>query len=117
IPKGSKHPGAAWKLLKFLTTDTDALVTLANQVGNVPTTLAALDSPKLTLAQDPKFKTFLDVFKNPNTSTTPAAPDGGAYVTNFEPFAEKWQDGQVADLKAGLAEVDKQNNAALKLGQ
>ncbi|GAA1251444.1 extracellular solute-binding protein [Kitasatospora nipponensis] len=117
IPKGAKHPGAAWKLLKFLTTDTDALVTLANQVGNVPTTLPALESPKLTLTEDPHFQPFLDVFKNPNTTTTPAAPDGGAYVTNFEPFAEKWQDGQVPDLKAGLAQVDQQNNAALKLGQ
>ena len=38
-------------------------------------------------------------------------------VTNFEPFAEKWQSGQVPDLKAGLAQLDKQNDAALKLGQ
>jgi multiple sugar transport system substrate-binding protein len=30
---------------------------------------------------------------------------------------EKWQSGGVADLKAGLTAVDKQNNAALKLGQ
>ncbi|GAA1987365.1 ABC transporter substrate-binding protein [Catenulispora subtropica] len=116
IPKGSKHPDAAWKLVKFLSTDTDALVTLANDVGNVPTTLPALDSPQLTLTSDPHFKTFLDVYKNPHTSTTPAAADGGAYVTNFEPFAEKWQDGGVPDLKAGLAELDKQNDAALSLG-
>jgi len=117
IPKGSKHPAAAWKLLKFLTTDPDALVTLADQVGNVPTTLPALNSPDLQLSKDPDFATFLGIFKNPHTSTTPASPDGGAYVTNFEPFAEKWQSGQVPDLKAGLAQLDKQNDAALKLGQ
>ncbi|MER8188090.1 ABC transporter substrate-binding protein [Kitasatospora sp. NPDC094015] len=117
IPKGTAHPGAAWKLLKFLTTDTQALVTLANQVGNVPTTLPALASPDLELARDPKFQPFLDVFKNPHSTTTPASPDGGAYVTNFEPFAEKWQDGQVGDLAAGLRELDRQNDAALRLGQ
>jgi multiple sugar transport system substrate-binding protein len=116
IPKGSKHPAAAWKLLKFLSTDTGALVSLANDVGNVPTTLPALDSPALTLTADPHFKTFLDVYKNPYTSTTPASADGGAYVTNFEPFAEKWQDGGVSDLKTGLAQLDKQNDAALSLG-
>jgi multiple sugar transport system substrate-binding protein len=117
IPRGTKHPDAAWKLLKFLTTDTTALVTLADSVGNVPTTLDALHSPDLQLAKDPHFAPFLEVFGNPNTSTTPAAADGGAYVTNFEPFAEKWQDGQVTDLQAGLATLDKQNDAALKLGQ
>ncbi|WP_228558864.1 ABC transporter substrate-binding protein [Catenulispora pinisilvae] len=117
IPKGSKHPAAAWKLVKFLTTDTDAVASFADAIGNVPTTIAALDSPELTLAQDPNFATFLEVFKNPATSTTPASPDGGAYLTNFGPFAEKWQNGQVPDLQAGLAEVDKQNDAALKLSQ
>ena len=117
IPRGSKHPDAAWKLVKFLTTDTGAVTTLADAIGNVPTTLAALDSPALTLAQDPKFATFLNVFKNPHTSTTPASADGGAYLTNYGLFANKWQSGQIPDLEAGLKAVDKQNDAALKLGQ
>jgi multiple sugar transport system substrate-binding protein len=117
IPKGSKHPAAAWKLVKFLTTDTDAVASFADAIGNVPTTIPALNSPALALSKDPNFATFLEVFKNPATSTTPASPDGGAYLTDFGPFAEKWQNGQVPDLKAGLAEVDKQNDAALKLSQ
>ncbi|GGO91699.1 sugar ABC transporter substrate-binding protein [Wenjunlia tyrosinilytica] len=117
IPKGSKHPGAAWKLLKFLTTDADAVASLAQAIGNVPTTLQALTSPKLTVARDPRFATFLNVFKHPHSSTTPASADGGAYVANLLPFAEKWQQGKVSDLKSGLASVDAQSNAALKLGQ
>jgi multiple sugar transport system substrate-binding protein len=117
IPKGSKHPAAAWKLVKFLTTDTDAVASFADAIGNVPTTIPALSSPTLALSRDPNFATFLEVFKNPATSTTPASPDGGAYLANFGPFADKWQNGQVPDLKAGLADVDKQNDAALKLSQ
>ena len=117
IPRGAKHPAAAWKLVKFLTTDPDAVASFADAIGNVPTTLAALDSPDFTLAKDPNFATFLEVFKNPKTSTTPASPNGGAYLTNFGPFADKWQNGKVPDLLAGLAGIDKQNDAALKLSQ
>jgi multiple sugar transport system substrate-binding protein len=104
-------------LIKFLTTDTDALTTLADAIGNVPTTKAALASPSLGLSKDPHFAPFLQVFKNPLTTTTPASADGGSYLTNFGHFVEKWQSGSVTDLKAGLDAVDKQNNAALKLGQ
>ena len=117
MPRGAKHPGAAWKLIKYLTTDTDALTTLADAIGNVPTTIAALNSPSLGLSKDAHYTPFLDVFKNPLTTTTPASGDGGAYLTNFGHFVEKWQSGGVPDLKAGLTAVDKQNNAALKLGQ
>jgi multiple sugar transport system substrate-binding protein len=117
IPRGSKHQAAAWQLVKFLTTDTDALVSFANAIGNVPTTLDSLASPKLTVSKDPNFVTFLDVFKNPATSTTPASPDGGAYLTNFGAFAQKWQTGQVPDLAKGLRELDKQNDAALELSR
>ncbi|MFC1414212.1 ABC transporter substrate-binding protein [Streptacidiphilus sp. N1-12] len=117
IPRGSKHPDAAWKLVEFLTTDTTAVVTLADAVGNVPTTLPALHSPELQLSKDPKFAPFLEVFGNPLTSSAPASADGGAYLTNFGPFAQKWQDGKVPDLQAGLAAIDQQNDATLKLGQ
>jgi len=117
MPRGAKHPGAAWKLIKYLTTDTEAVTTLADAIGNVPTTIAALNSPSLKLSKDPHYAPFLEVFKNPLTTTTPASGDGGAYLTNFGHFVEKWQSGDVPDLKAALAAVDKQNNAALKLGQ
>jgi len=117
MPRGAKHPGAAWKLIKYLTTDTEAVTGLADAIGNVPTTIPALNSPSLALSKDPHFAPFLEVFKNPLTTTTPASGDGGAYLTNFGHFVEKWQSDAVPDLKAGLIAVDKQNNAALKLGQ
>lgn len=115
ISKGAKNPNAAWELLKYLTTDTGALVKLANGIKNVPTTLAALRSPDLTV--DANYKTFVDVFAHPHSDTTPASPNGGQYQNTFQDFVIKWQNGDVADLSAGLAEVDRQIDAALKLGQ
>jgi multiple sugar transport system substrate-binding protein len=115
ISKGAKNPAAAWELLKYLTTDTAAMVKLANGVKNVPTTLPALNSPDLE--SDANFKTFLDIFGNPNSATTPASPNGGAYQVTFQDFVVKWQDGKVPDLDAGLKQVDQQIDSALKLGQ
>jgi multiple sugar transport system substrate-binding protein len=115
IAKGAKNPGAAWELLKYLTTDTGALVKLANGVKNVPTTLPALNSPDLQT--DANYKTFMNIFSNPNSATTPASPNGGAYQVTFQEFAIKYQAGKVPDLAKGLTDVDSQINAALKLGQ
>lgn len=116
IPKGAKHTEAAWKLVKFLSTDTGALVTFADALHNVPTTLDALKSPDLQLAKDPQFKPFLDVFAHPSSSSLPASGDAGAYLTNFGLFADKWQKGKVPDLGEGLRELARENDAALKLG-
>ena len=38
LPKGSPHPAEGWLLLKWLATDTDVLVDVANRINNVPTT-------------------------------------------------------------------------------
>jgi multiple sugar transport system substrate-binding protein len=115
ISKGAKNPNAAWELLKYLTTDTGAMVKLANGVKNIPTTLPALHSPDLKV--DDNYKTFVDVFANPNSATTPASPNGGAYQVTFQDFTVKYQTGKVSDLAAGLKGVDDQINSALKLGQ
>jgi multiple sugar transport system substrate-binding protein len=115
IGKGAKNPEAAWVLIKYLTTDTTAMVKLANGIKNVPTTTAALNSPDLVA--DANFKTFLDVFGNANSGTTPASPNGGAYQVTFQNWIEKWQNGKAGtDLQKGLNSVDKQINDALKLG-
>jgi multiple sugar transport system substrate-binding protein len=115
ISKGSENKEAAWALIKYLTTDEDAIIKLANGIKNVPTTQAALDSPKLEV--DDNFKTFLDIFQNPNTDTSPSTANGAVYQTQFDSFVEKWQRGQVDDLDAGLAQVDDEIDSALELGQ
>ncbi len=47
IASTSDKQNAAWELVKYLTTDTDAVVSFANAIHNVPSTNAALQSPDL----------------------------------------------------------------------
>jgi multiple sugar transport system substrate-binding protein len=112
IPKTSKHQDEAWMLLKYLTTDTSALAKLTNGILNVPTTKAALKSPELRL--DPKFQTFLKIFSNPHTMTTPITLVGAANQELFQSFVTKWQAGRTTDLQGGLANTDKQITEQLK---
>lgn len=46
ISAASRKQNAAWELVKYMTTDTDAVVDFANAIHNVPSTLAALESPR-----------------------------------------------------------------------
>jgi multiple sugar transport system substrate-binding protein len=114
ISKNAKNPEAAWELIKYLTTDDKAIVKLANLIKNVPTTTASLADPALQV--DPEFKAFLDVFANPNSSTTPPSASGPAYQETFGTFLTSWQAGKVKDLDAGLADADKKVNNVMTLG-
>ncbi|WP_316760858.1 ABC transporter substrate-binding protein [Streptomyces herbicida] len=100
IAATSKKQNAAWELVKYMTTDTDAVVGFSNAIHNVPSTLAALKSPKLKY--DPRFKTFLDIAGNPNSTTTPASINGGVYLVTIQQFGYDYESGKVTDLKAGL---------------
>ncbi|MFG2709127.1 ABC transporter substrate-binding protein [Streptomyces goshikiensis] len=106
IASGSKKQNAAWELVKYMTTDTAAVVAFANSIHNVPSTLAALESPDLQVS--PEFKTFLDIARHPKSNTTPAQADGGTYQLTFQDFAYAVEKGAVADLPAGLAKLDQQ---------
>lgn len=106
IASGSKKQNAAWELTKYMTTDTDAVVDFANAIHNVPSTLAALESPELQVT--PEFKTFIDIAKHPKSTTTPAQADGGTYQLTFTDFAYAVEKGDVADIPAGLAKTDQQ---------
>jgi multiple sugar transport system substrate-binding protein len=111
IPKTAKHPEQGWALLKFLATDDEAMVFLSNGLRNVPTTESAANSPDLK--PDPKFETFVDIFGNENTTTTPVTAAGSAPQELFNSFSNKWQAGRVDDLQAGLDDVDEQIDAQL----
>ncbi|MGW6278348.1 ABC transporter substrate-binding protein [Kribbella sp. NPDC055071] len=104
IASTSQKQNAAWELVKFMTTDTDAVVSFANAIHNVPSTLDALKSPKLS----PDFKTFLEIAQHPKSSTTPASPNGGAYQLTLQDFGFAHESGKVPDLAAGLAKTDQQ---------
>ena len=114
IPQGSKHPDQAWLLVKFLSTDPGYITTMANQVGNVPTTVDTASSPDLKLP--PTFQPFIDVWQNKDSSFFPPLTTAGrGYFLPLQQFVDKWQAGNVSDLQSGLQGVDEQikNNLAL----
>ncbi len=106
VPKGAEHANEAWLLLKFLATDTTTLVTAANLLRNVPTTLDSLQSPQLDVT--PQFKTFLDVFANAGSHWKQVSVLGAADQDTVATFAENWQVGDVANLADGLSKTSKQ---------
>ncbi|MCW2879449.1 MAG: ABC-type sugar transport system periplasmic component-like protein [Sphaerisporangium sp.] len=113
IPRGARNPEAAWDLVKYLTTDTDALVSLSNALRNVPSTLPALRSPKLE--KDANFQTFLDIFANPSSSTLPAHINSVFNQQTLQEAQIKWESGRAPDLGAVLTEADKKIDDKLKL--
>ncbi len=113
ISKGSKNPELAWALLKYLTTNTDAIVKLSNGLKNVPTTADALASPDLEVTD--QFATFLKIVADPNSGTTPPSPNGAGYQQSFEDFWHQYQSGDVPDLAAGLKDIDQQIDDATAL--
>ncbi|GGU17453.1 ABC transporter substrate-binding protein [Streptomyces violascens] len=111
IAATSKKQNAAWELVKFMTTDTDAVVDFANAIHNVPSTFDALKSPKLQA--DPRFKTFLDIAQNANSTTTPASVNGGQYLVSLQNLGYDVESGKRGDIKAGLARTAQEIDAAI----
>jgi len=114
IPKGVKHPAESWLLVKYMTTDTQALVTLAKGLRNVPSTVDSLKDPELNA--DPHFSTFMKIFQNPKSTFKPITPIGVTDQDLFGSVAEKHQAGKVPDLQAELAKLDDQIAKQLQLG-
>ena len=99
-----------------MATDTDFLVTLANQLGNVPTTKDSAASPNLKMP--PEMKTFIDVWNNPNSiNAPPLTATGATYADFLNNFDDKWVKGAVPDLQAGLQQVDQDVANELSMGQ
>ena len=114
VSRTAKNPEAAWELVKYLTTNTGAIVKLANGLKNVPTTTDALKSSDLQV--EPEFKTFIDIFQNKDSSTTPPSTTGNGYQQKFSDFLNNYQAGKVKDLDAGLKGVDNEINNLFQLG-
>jgi multiple sugar transport system substrate-binding protein len=106
IPRNGKNTDAAWQLTKWLTTDTHALALLSNGLRNVPSTTESTTSSELT--PDDHFATFLKIFSNPKSGTSPIMASGVAYTNLVQSFATKWQGGATGDLQTSLTNLDKQ---------
>lgn len=112
IPAKSTRQAAAWEFVKYLTTDTQALVRFANAIHNVPSTYDSLNSPDLN--DDKNFQAFVAIAKHPKTVSPAVTADGDAYLNIFEAFAYQWEAGRVSDLAAGLRGVDAKIETAMK---
>ncbi|WP_419994982.1 ABC transporter substrate-binding protein [Streptomyces boninensis] len=112
IANTSPRKNAAWELLKFMTTDTKAVVDFANAIHNVPSTMAALKSPDLD--DDPDFRTFVKIAENPDSVTAPTTANGGAFQVSLQNFGYRYEAGKAPALKAGLVKTDKEIDAAIE---
>jgi multiple sugar transport system substrate-binding protein len=109
IPRGGKHEDDAWKFVKYVTTNTHFLAQFSNLIRNVPTTKASLTSSEIK--PDAHFSTFLKIFGNPHSTTSPIMASGNAFTNLVQSFFTKWQAGSVKDLSSGLKSLDKQLDA------
>lgn len=112
IPKGGKDVDASWELVKYLTTNDHALAKFSNGIRNVPSTVSSARSKELI--PDTNFATFLKIFVNKNSQTTPITPIGADHMTTITNFIAKWQSGKAKDLVGGLKDVDKAIDAKIK---
>jgi multiple sugar transport system substrate-binding protein len=100
IASTSEKQNAAWELVKYLTADTDAVVSFANVIHNIPSTNAALESPDLVT--NDAVKAFIGIAQNPNSNTTPASPNGGAYQLTLQDVGFRYESGKETDLEGAL---------------
>jgi multiple sugar transport system substrate-binding protein len=114
ISKTAEHPAEAWLLTKFLTTNTESLLKLADLLFNVPTTYDSLE--QTTLKDDPNFKTFLDIYKNPHSYFHPITPIGTFDADSLSSFMDKWEAGAIPDLQAGLDQLAQRVDQQSQLG-
>ena len=112
IPKNGKHTQQAWDFVKWVTTNTHALAEFSNAIKNVPSTVASTHSKELV--PDSHFATFLKIFANPKSGTSPIEASGVSYTNAVQNFATKWQAGSIKNLSSGLSSLDKQLDAQVK---
>jgi multiple sugar transport system substrate-binding protein len=100
IASTSQKQNAAWELVKYLTTDTDAVVSFANVIHNIPSTNAALESPDLDTSE--AVTAFIGIAQHPDSNTTPASLNGGAYQLTLQDLGYRFESGEETDLQSGL---------------
>jgi multiple sugar transport system substrate-binding protein len=114
IPRGTSNPADSWEVVKYLTTNTAAVSTLAEAIKNVPTTYGSLKDQQLT--NDPHFKVFMQIFANPNSRYKQLTPLGTADVDIFVQWLSKYLAGQGGSADSGLQDVAQRIDSQAQLG-
>jgi multiple sugar transport system substrate-binding protein len=81
-------------------------VSFSNAIKNVPSTFDALKSPKLEV--DERFKTFIDIAQHPESNSSPATANGGAFQLTLQDVGYANEAGKVPDVRAALVKADQQ---------
>ncbi len=115
LTRASRNPEAAWAFLKYATMDTQALVTAANLLKNMPSTEASRTSPDLTLPE--ASDTFLHIVSNPYSVTVTPALSGSAVGESVLKFMQQFQAGDVSNLQEGLTKLDSDIMNAIELSK
>ncbi|WP_249416356.1 extracellular solute-binding protein [Streptomyces sp. TS71-3] len=113
VSKRSGNKEAAWALVKYMTTDTDAAVRLANGIKNIPTLKSAADSPRLDAPK--QYRTFLDAAAHPASRTSPVTEIGSMLTATMDDFWTGYQQRPQEGLDSGLKKVDTDIDNALSL--
>ena len=109
MPRGGHHQDQAWAFVRYLTTKDHPLAVLSNGLRNVPTTQSSLHSKEIV--PDAHFSTFLKIFANPKSNTSPILASGQAYTNAVQSWFTKWQAGRYGDLTGSLKKLGKQLDA------
>ena len=112
IPKGGDHNDQAWEVVKYLTTNPHFLAQFSNMIRNVPTTSDSLHSSEIK--PDPHFATFLKIFGNSHSTTSPIMASGVSYTNLVQSFFTKWQGSDGSNLDSKLSSLAKQLDAQVK---
>ncbi|HXG24920.1 MAG TPA: ABC transporter substrate-binding protein [Chthonomonadales bacterium] len=101
IPRGSKHPEEAWKLLVWMQTD-EAQKLFASLMNNVPNQRSALRLPELRRGAPykEKFGVYLDLADSPNGGHFPALPVANLYNSELNTALSLVLDGQKTPQQA-----------------
>jgi multiple sugar transport system substrate-binding protein len=114
VSRTSEHPAEAWLFTKELTTNTDFLTSLAEKLKNVPTTFASLKATQLS--SDPIFRTFLEIFKDPDSHFRPLTTLGTGDADLEAAFLERWEAGKITDPQSALDSLAHQIDEQQQLG-
>lgn len=117
IPQGAQHPDAAWLLIRYLSSDRDFLVAMADEVKNIPPVQTAIQDP--LLQSNEAFATFLDIYQNPASAAVPLPALQATADAITGQLDQQWVEGQIADLGDSLAstaaEIDRQLGQVMPL--
>ncbi|MFE3202972.1 extracellular solute-binding protein [Embleya sp. NPDC059237] len=113
VAKRSGNKEAAWALVKYMTTDTDAAVKLANGLKNIPTLKSAVASPALQAS--PQYRTFIEASAHPAGNTSPVTEIGSTLTATMDDFWTDYQRGSGGNLRRRLEKVDTDIDNALGL--